>query len=65
MNPQRLDKLTLFQGHIVSAIVAFLLGLVYWLIYKWAPDLLLFVIAWTVVRPLFKIHQIIDREMNL
>jgi uncharacterized BrkB/YihY/UPF0761 family membrane protein len=62
---QRLDKLTNFHGHIVSITVAFLLGLIFWLLYRWVPDILPFVIAWTIVRPLFKIHQFIDREMNL
>jgi len=61
----RLDKLSTLQGHTVTAIVAFLVCLIFWLFYKWAPDLLPFAIAWIIVRPLFKIHQHIDKEMNL
>lgn len=62
---QRLDKLTPTQGHVVTSIVGFLVGLIFWLLYKWVPDSLPFAIGWAIVRPLFRIHQYIDREMNL
>jgi hypothetical protein len=65
MKANRLDKLTSIQGYIVTIAVAFLLGVILWLIYRWIPDFLPFAIAWVIVRPLFKIMQYIDREVNL
>lgn len=53
-NPRKLTKL---QGHFVCIVVAFIIGLPLWLIYRWVPDLLPFVIAWVVARPVFKIWQ--------
>jgi len=65
MKAPGLSKINTTQGHIVTGILAFVIGLALWLIYKWIPDLLPFAIAWIVVRPLFKIFQYLDREMHL
>jgi len=60
-----LRKQTKFFGHIVCLGAALVLGLPLWLIYKLSPDLFVFVLAWIIVRPLYKVLKTIDEEMNL
>lgn len=54
---RKMLNLTTTQGHVICIIVALMVGLPLWLIYKLSPDAFIFVLAWVIVRPIFKIWK--------
>lgn len=51
------SRLTTTQGWITSLGASFIVGVVFWLAYKWVPDLFPFLIAFAIVRPIYKIWK--------
>lgn len=55
-----LPRLTKLQGHIACIGAAILLGIPMWLVYKISPDAFIFLIAWIIVRPIYKLWREIE-----